>query len=435
MASNPLPRCATLADTRTGYGARGLILVLCSLVVLGLAWAGWAQVEQVVRATGRVEPADQVQVVNHRNGGRVAGVVVREGATVAAGDVLLRLDDELDRSALIELQGRLDVERARVARLEAELDGHDLLLPLALTESRPELVAEQAALRLARTVAHERELAQVASTERRREMEMEERAQEVARLERTLALLKQEAAAMDELTRRGLNPQLRQLGVQRQVADAEGELEVAKSSRATAAAAREESADAHARLVADRERDLRAELAAARAELFNLEQALHRQRQIVDELVVRAPIAGIVKDLAVSTPGQSFAAHTPLVSLVPIDGPLLVESKVAQSDIGKLHVGQPAVVKVMAFDYLRYGRLEGEIVHIAADANTDERTGEVAYRVRVATDRPALERDGMTYPLVPGMLVDVELITGERSILSYLTDRILMLRDDAFREG
>ncbi len=435
MAKTLLPRCATLADTRTGYGARGLILLLAGLVALGLAWAGWAEVEQVVRATGKVEPADQVQVVNHRNGGRVAGVVVREGALVEAGDVLMRLDDAFDRSALLELQGRLDVELARAARLEAELNGDDLVMPVTLTSSRPDLAAEQAALLLARGTAHDRQLAQLASTERRRAMEVEERTQDVMRLERTLVLLKQEAAAMDELTRRGLNPQLRQIAVQRQVADAEGELEVAKSSREAASAARDEAMDAQARLAADRERDLRAELAAARAEVFNLEQALHRQRQVVDELVVRAPIGGIVKDLAVNTPGQSFAAHTPLVTLVPTEGPLLVEAKVAHSDIGKLHVGQPAVVKVMAFDYLRYGRLEGEIVHIAADANTDERTGEVAYRVRVTTDRPALERDGVTYPLVPGMLVDVELITGERSILSYLTDRILMLRDDAFREG
>ncbi|TVQ37706.1 MAG: HlyD family type I secretion periplasmic adaptor subunit [Geminicoccaceae bacterium] len=435
MASQLLPRCATLADTRTGFGPRGLILLLASLVVLALVWAGWAQVEQVVRATGKVEPADQVQVVNHRSGGRVAGVAVREGAFVSQGDVLLHLDDELDRSALTELQGRLDAERARVARLEAELLERGLQVPATLAQLRPELVAEEAALLAARTTAHERQLAQLVSTEHRRAIEVEEQAHAVQRLERTLAILKQEAAATAELTARGLSPRLRQLGVDRQVADAEGELEVAKSSRDAAAAAQIEAQDAQARLVADRERDLRLELAASRAEVFNLEQALHRQGQVVHELVVRAPVTGIVKDLVVNTPGQSFAPHTPLVTIVPTEGPLLVEARVAHSDIGKLHVGQEAVVKVMAFDYLRYGRLEGRIIHIAADATTDERTGEVTYRVRVETDRPELERDGVTYPLVPGMLVDVELITGERSILSFLTDRILMLRDDAFREG
>jgi len=92
-------------------------------------------------------------------------------------------------------------------------------------------------------------------------------------------------------------------------------------------------------------------------------------------------------------------------------------------------------VKVMALDYLRFGRLEGQIVRIAADANTDDRTGETSYTAVVATDRASLERDGVAYPLVPGMLVDVELHVGERSILSYLTDRILRLSDQAFREG
>ncbi|MFW5833901.1 MAG: HlyD family type I secretion periplasmic adaptor subunit [Pseudomonadota bacterium] len=435
MASPALPRCQSLADTRTGLGARGLIFLLTGLMVGALVWAGWAEVEQVVRATGRVEPADQVQVVNHQSGGRVAAVAIREGAFVGQGDVLLRLDDEADQSALRELQGRLDLEQARIARLEAELGQRGFVVPAALAATRAELVAEQAALLDAREAAHERELIQLASTERRRAMEVEEGSREVERLERTLAILEEEVAAMDELTQRGLNPRLRQLGLERELADAKGELEVARSARGAAAAARDEAQDARARLVADRERDLRDELAAARAEAFNLEQALHRQAGAVDELVVRAPVAGIVKDLAVNTPGQSFAAHSALLTVVPTDGPLVVEAKVEQRDIGKLHIGQDAVVKVMAFDYLRYGRLEGRIVHIAADSTTDERTGEVTYTVRVETETAALERDGQRYPLVPGMLVDVELITGERSILSFLTDRILMLRDDAFTES
>ncbi|MFP4271246.1 MAG: HlyD family efflux transporter periplasmic adaptor subunit, partial [Alphaproteobacteria bacterium] len=213
------------------------------------------------------------------------------------------------------------------------------------------------------------------------------------------------------------------------------ELAVAERAAAAAAAAIDEAEASRTRVLADRESELREALTAARAEMADLEQKVGRQRQLVGDLELRAPVRGIVKDVAITNPGQSFAAHEPLMRIVPTGGPLLVEARVPQRDVGRIHVGQDAVVKVMALDYLRFGQLDGEIVRLAADANTDERTGETTYVAVVATDRATLERGGIAYPLLPGMLVDVELHVGERSILSYLTDRILMLSDQAFREG
>ncbi len=435
MASALLPRCAGLADTRSRLGPRVLILLLAGLVAAALVWAGWAQVEQMVRATGQVEPAARVQVVNHPRGGRIAELLVAEGDEVRRGDVLAKLDPALDHSALAELRGRLQTARVEVARLEAELAGHGLDAPPDLAAGRPDLVAEARALAAARHRALDRRLAQLASTERQREMELEEQRAQIRRLETTLGLLKEEARAVDALAAKGLTPRLERVALQRRVADAEGELAVAQRAAEAARAAIDEAKTGRARLLADRESELRQQLAAARAEVADLSQKVARQQKLVGELELRAPVHGIVKDVEITNPGQSFAAHAPLMTVVPTGGPLLVEAQVPQRDIGRVHVGQDAVVKVMALDYLRFGRLDGEIVRIAADATTDEKSGEVAYNVVVATDRATLERDGVTYPLVPGMLVDVELLVGERSILSFLTDRILMLSDQAFREG
>ncbi len=430
-----LPRCTTLADTRSRRGPKLLILLLASLVAAIVIWAGLARVEQVVRATGQVEPEARLQIVNHDRGGRVAEVLVREGEEVAAGAVLVRLDTEIDGSALSELRARLASEQIRVARLEAELGDTPLVVAPSLSAARPDLMAEAAALLAAERSALSRRLAELATSERQRAMEHAERVAEIHRLESTLELFNEEAEAVGQLAERGLAPRLRHVGIERRVADAEGELAVAKSAGDAALAAREEVAAARARLLADWESEVRQELAAARAAAFDLEQAVTRQTRIVGDLHVRAPTDGIVKDLAVTTPGQSFQAFAPLLTLVPTGGPLVVEAKVPQRDIGKLHAGQSATVKVMAFDYLRYGSLDAEVARIAADASTDERTGDVIYSVLLKTERPALERGGQSYPLVPGMLVDVELITGERSILSFLTDRILLLRDDAFAES
>ena len=435
MAEARLPRCAGLADTRSRAGPRVLILLLAGLLAAALIWAGWATVEQIVRATGQVEPAARVQVVNHPRGGRVAELLVADGDEVRRGEVLARLDPELDDSALAELQGRLEKARIEVARLEAELAAAPPTPPPGLVAARPDLVAEATALAAARRQALERRLAQLASSERRRRMELEEQRAQIRRLRTTLDLLKQEAAAVSALAERGLTPRLERVALARRVADAEGELAVAERAEAAARAAIDEAEASRERLVADHESELREQLAAARAEAADLEQKVARQRKLVGELELRAPVHGIVKDVAITNPGQSFGAHEPLMRVVPVGGPLLVEAEVPQREVGRLHVGQPAVVKVMALDYLRFGQLEGEVVRIAADANTDERTGATTYTAVVATDRRALELDGVTYPLVPGMLVDVELQIGERSILSYLTDRILRLSDQAFREG
>jgi len=435
MAASLLPRCAGLADTRSRLGARLLILLLSGLLLAGLIWAGWATVEQIVRATGQVEPAERVQVVNHPRGGRVAELRVREGDLVARGQVLVRLDPDLDDSALEELDGRLASARAELARLEAELTGGPVTPPRDLAATRPDLVAEARALATARRNALDRRLAQLASTEEQRAMELAEQEAQIERLETVLDLLDQEAGAVRALAAKGLAPRLERIAVERRVADARGELAVAKRAAAAARAAREEASAARARLLADHEREIREELAAARAKVADLHQRVVRQQKLVGELALRAPVDGIVKDVTVTNVGQSVGAHAPLLTVVPSRGPLVIEARVPQRDIGRVHVGQDAVVKVMALDYLRFGRLEGEIVRVAADATTDERSGEVAYSVAVATRRRTLERDGVEYPLVPGMLVDVELIVGERSVLSFLTDRILMLSDQAFREG
>ena len=208
MASALLPRCAGLADTRSRLGPRVLILLLAGLVLAALVWAGWARVEQIVRATGQVEPAARVQVVNHPRGGRVAELAVRAGDEVRRGEVLLRLDPELDRSALDELEGRLAAARLEVARLEAELNDRALAPPFDLVSARPALVAEARELVVSRRRALDRRLAELEGAQARREMELEEERAQIHRLETTLALLKEEATAVDALAAKGLTPRL-----------------------------------------------------------------------------------------------------------------------------------------------------------------------------------------------------------------------------------
>lgn len=430
-----MPRCSALADAKQGRSSALLIATIASLFGAALLWAGLAEVEEIVSANGQVEPASHIKMINHPRGGRIVSIDVLDGQKVEAGDLLLRLDPTLDRQSLAEMEGSLHTIEARIARLEAELAENEAAFPDHIHARRPELVAEEEALLEARRRAHARELSQLEATQSQRHMELAEQEQQIARLTSTLSLLKKEAAAVGTLADKGLYPEMRRLAVERQLADATGGLAVAQIAAKASSAARDEAEAAEARLIADRESALRGELSAARAKAYALTQAVERQRSIVAELDVRAPVDGFVKDLRVTAAGQSFAAFAPLLTLVPTEGPLIVAAKIAQDDIGNVHVGQDATVKVMALDYLRYGTIPGKVQRIAADTTEEPDTASVHYLAVIALDRTSLESERGERPLVPGMLVDAELIVGERSILSFLTDRILRAGHGAFREG
>lgn len=178
-----------------------------------------------------------------------------------------------------------------------------------------------------------------------------------------------------------------------------------------------------------------AELANVKAERDRLAESIKRERALMRNLVVRAPVAGIIQDLAVTGSGQSVGSNQPLMKLVPTGGGLVITAKVANKDIGYVREALPARIKVQAYDFLRYGTLDGTIARVAADASSDPAGGPLSYEVTVVTEHDRLRFDGKELDVVPGMAVDVDLLIGERTILSYLTDRIFRLKETAFRQG
>ena len=240
---------------------------------------------------------------------------------------------------------------------------------------------------------------------------------------------------MKELAERGLYPRLRLVAVERDVGDARGEL---AKTEAGIAAARSALAESQSRLEGlDREwhSEVLAELARNTADRDRLREQLRSQETRLGDMVVRAPVAGYIDALTPTGPGQAIGPNDMLMKLVPAEEGLLIEARVANEDIGRVREGMPAVVKVRAFDYLRYGTLRGTVRKVAADASPERDSGALRYTVTVLTDRQRLGEVPGSQELAPGMMVDVELEVGSRTILSYLTDRLIKLHDGAFTEG
>jgi membrane fusion protein, adhesin transport system len=240
--------------------------------------------------------------------------------------------------------------------------------------------------------------------------------------------------AVRTLAEKGLYPRLRLVALERELSDVVGDAKKAEARLAAAQAALAEAESRRRSLEREQQSAVLTELAAAEAERDRLAEARNRAQTQLRNRVVRAPVDGIVQELA-AAPGQSVGSNQPLMKLVPTGGGLVIEARVDNQDVGYVRVGQLATVKVRAFDFLRYGTLEGRIERIAADATADPESGTYPYRIVVRTDRAELGTGENRLAVAPGMVVDVDLLVGERTILSYLTDRILRLREDAFREG
>lgn len=430
-----LPDADAIIERAHSPLAPALIALIAFAIGGLLTWAAVAEVDRVVLAIGQVEPASRVKVVNHPNGGRIATLHVREGEAVSAGAPLITFDGEAARTELQELENDWRSKLAEIARLEAEVTGGAPIFSADLQATRPDLVAEQRALLVERREAYARRQAALDQIIERRASEVGSIGTEIARLRRSRSLLDEQVEAVRHLTERGLYPRLRLIEFERQLADLDGQLATATQRLHAAEAARAEADSRRVGFEREWQSTLLADLAATNAERRQRVEALKRQRARVHHLVVRAPVDGIVQELEVAGAGQSVGSNQPLMKIVPTGDGLVVEARIANRDMGHVHVGQPARVKVKAYDFLHYGVLEGEVARVGADARPDPETGIPAFDVLIETHGSTLTGAGLPVDVVPGMAVEVDLIAGERTILSYLTDRLLRLKEGAFREG
>ncbi len=424
-----------LLERRRSPVAGILIGSVALLLSASLAWTAWARIDEVVLAQGQVEPVERVKLINHPRGGRVATLEVREGQRVEAGDVLLTFAPEIDAKQQAELRGRWQVRLAEVAVLRAEIEDASLSPAIELLEHRPDLVVQAEQRLAARRQARDEQRQALRRNVEGHRAALATAEAEVQRLQNGGLLLTQQFASVRELTERGLYPRLKMVEMERQLADVQGELAKARSSIASARAALGESESRQKGFDSDWRRGLLEDLSGAMAARDQLVEQLGAQDAVMDELVLTAPVDGVIQELKPATAGQSLAANETIMKLVPMGDGLVIKALVANSDIGRVTPGMAATVKVRAYDFARFGAIDGAVTRISADALAAAEPGELpGFAVEVMTLRDHMGPDG-SLPVLPGMVVDVELRVGERSILSYLTDTLTTVRERAFKEG
>lgn len=366
--------------------------ILSGMLLLAAAWASWAKLDEQIRAPGTVIVSSRSQVIQAVDGGVLSKLLVQEGAIVKAGDLLAELDPVRFEASSDEVKAKVLSLKASVARLEAEMNERPLVFPAD--------VATDSSI-----VSAQREL-----YDRRRQLQREEQDS----IAKSLKLAQDELASNEALEKTGDASITEVLRARRQV----NELRAMGVNKRNAY-----------------RQDTQAELAKSRSELEQAQQILTQKKEALDATRIRAPMAGTVKNIRITTRGAVLRAGEELMQIVPSDDPLIIEAKVKTSDVGFLRKNLKANVKLDAYDSAIYGSLKGHVTYISADTLQEElrRDEQPTYRVHVQIDSiPEQHRDKIE--VLPGLTGTVEIITGERTVAQYLLKPIRRIGSEALVE-
>jgi adhesin transport system membrane fusion protein len=411
-----------------------LLFVIIGFFAIFYLWARQADIDEVTRGEGQVIPSGQVQVVQNLEGGIVAAINVHEGALVEKGQVLLRIDNVTAASDLKESRARELSLAALVARLEAETTGKDsIVFPKDVVQDAPEIARREQELFQSRKAGLDAELDILRRQEDQRRQELVELEGRLDKLQGSSQLAQQELDMTEPMVQKGVAPQVDLLRLKRQVNDLQGDAEATRL-----AIPRTKSALAEAsRRVSERVQRFRSdtlkELNDARSNLSVIQANISGQQDKVTRTEVRSPVRGTIKQLNVNTIGGVIKPGQDLVAIVPIEETLLIEARIRPSDVAFLRPGLDATVKVTAYDYSIYGNLPATLEDISADTITDEK-GEKFYRIRLRTKRNYLGSEEHPLPIISGMTVQTDILTGHKTVLDYLLKPILKARQRALHE-
>lgn len=413
---------------------RTILYTILALLVIGLLWAWLTEVDEVTRGQGKVVPSRSIQVLESFEGGVVQALNVRVGQEVAAGEVLMVLDGGMVEGGYREAQAQYWALLGRRTRLAAEIDGSELVFGAGLLAAAPDVAAAERQLFAGRQRALASERAVLAQQERQREQELEEARIRLSTAERSLALAERELAIIEPLVARGVEPELTQLQLERTVADLSGQRAQAQRAIARLGGAIEE-ARARAQGALDQFRaEAMADFAATQSQLRELEESLPARARQMARTEVTSPVAGIVNQIHVTTVGGVARPGDPLIDVVPLDDTLRIEAYIDPKDIAFLYPGQAVKVKLTAYDFARYGGLDGTLEVIGADAVMVPELERRLYPVQVVTDGYLVDQAGAPLEIIPGMVAEVDILSRRRSVLSYLIEPVLKVRERAFQD-
>ncbi|PKH03950.1 HlyD family type I secretion periplasmic adaptor subunit [Psychromonas sp. MB-3u-54] len=424
---------------------------LVALFICFFVWAYFAELDRVTRGQGKVIPSTQVQVIQSLDGGILQDLYVKEGMAVKKGQPLARIDDTRFRSDMAQQNREVDALRADIIRLRTELSSilvadvpdwqlqikinkQTLQFPDDLKETAESLVLRQQNEYEGRLSNLENQVAIYALQIQQRQQEMLEINSKITTLETSLKLANRELKLTLPLARKNIVPEVELIKLERSVNDIRGELNALRLVKPKLQSSYRESILKRREAVLQYRAEARAELNKLQSDFSKITEAQVSVQDKVSKALIISPVVGTIKTIHITTLGGVIKSGQVLLEIVPTEDKLLIEAKIIPKDIAFIHIGLPARVKISAYDFTRYGGLEGVVEHISADTTQDDE-GNSFYIIRIRTTESSMHsRDKKEMPIIPGMMTTVDVIISKRTVLEYILNPILRAQEMALRE-
>ncbi|WP_223488642.1 HlyD family type I secretion periplasmic adaptor subunit [Pseudomonas sp. A-RE-19] len=434
LQGQPLPEVNKALIEDAPRVVRLTIWAIIGFFVFLMLWANFAVIDEVTKGDGKAIPSSKIQKIQNLEGGIVSELFVKEGQIVEAGAPLIRLDDTRFASNVGETEADRLSMLLRVERLSAEVDDRPLNFPADVLKAVPKQAASEESLYISRRQQLHDEIGGLQEQLIQRQQELREFTSKQAQYRSGLALQRQEINMSEPLVAQGAVSPVEVLRLKRAEVETRGQLDAT-----TLAIPRAESAIKEVQRKIDETRgkfrsEALTQLNEARTDLNKAQATGKALEDRVSRTLVTSPVRGIVNKLLVNTIGGVIQPGSDLVEIVPLDDTLLVEARIRPQDIAFLHPGQDATVKFTAYDYTIYGGLKAKLEQIGADTITDEDKKTTYYIIKLRTDRSHLGTDEKPLLIIPGMVASVDIITGKKTVLSYLLKPIIRARAEALHE-
>ena len=447
-----LPAALEIVETPASPTGRAIGATVIVVFVFALAWASLSHVDIVATATGRVIPTGHTKVVQPFETGVVRAIHVVDGQNVHAGDVLIELDPIINQGEVNHLQSdllsvKLDIARLRAALADTDDPASAFHPPVGADPAR---IATQRQFLLMQVAEHRAKIAALDGQRAQKEAEFASITATVNKLEAVIPTIEQRVNIRKTLNEYG--SKLQYYEVLQQLTESQQERLVQKSRVKEAQAAIAAIIETRAQTVGEYRRALFSDLTEAERKAAGLAADLSKAQERLRLQDLRAPVSGMVQQLAVHTVGGVVTPAQTLMVIVPAEGPLEIEAMVSNRDIGFVHIGDEAQIKVDTFDFTRYGLLQGRVRTIssnsiireaandkqkqsgASEASSEPEGQQLTYAARISVEKPQLQVEDKTVNLSPGMAVTAEIRTGSRRVISYLLSPLLKYRQESLRE-
>ncbi|WP_020584701.1 HlyD family type I secretion periplasmic adaptor subunit [Endozoicomonas elysicola] len=417
---------------KTPRGGRLLIYTMLLALFSAIIWASVARLDEITRGMGIVIPSSRLQVVQNLEGGILEKVFVTEGEQVLSGQPLMQLDDTRFSSSFRESAIEYHSELAKAARLKAELSGDTLNFPEALSD-HPEYIERERDIYNQRADRFSAELNVASEQAAQAQHELNSAEDQLKFLTTSFELGQDELELTVPLAEQGVVSKVELIQLRQRVNDLESEKRRTELSIPKLRAGYQESLARKEEVIQKYRSDIVQELKETEVHLDQLNESHNAMEDQVDRTLVRSPMDGVVKKIHVTTVGGVVQPGMSLIEIVPLEDNLLIEAQIQPKDIGFLRQGMKAIVKLTAYDFAIYGGLEGDVEHISADTIKDEK-GESFYIVRIRTKDNFVGSPEKPLLIIPGMRTNVDIITGDKTLMAYLLKPILRAKQNALTE-